>query len=517
MSGLPPTPISGRKQSLRPHLKTPRGFPPVEEEPEKATDNRASSENEGRTQYNLAEEGDVIEGPSDSRRIGRGKQPEHGSPEITESIQDTPSPSVLIDMPTPATNGTITMTAADLLAFCQQMMNARSATQTSEHASIDVKKKIQEYQREVQASMNTKTVITFNGTNYRVSRQKLVILQVKDNDYLAFQRRFRYLSPRYKKLASSSDDFYHDLFLNDLQEHQKAFVNTRLDDFYATGQDSICNIDMNDLMKQLTNRTSKTKDERLKPQRVTTTSTASTTSTWNASSSKCDWRELNKDKIITTEENTGRKRRGKKDKEKDDKKEESDLLASQPAAANAAIALLAAVDLTSKQGLCSLIFTCASFKMTGEKQSLIQRNAYDGNLKANTVNDDQSYVKEIENLSVYFHGESYKYEHANAMAAINNNDSVNDQSTVQPEEAFTIKTLAEWHADVGHIHAGAIIALVKNPLFGIRIKGPKTSFFCDICVKAGMRKYSQTLMPRALRAMERVHVDLAGGGRTLSR
>ncbi|OJD10251.1 hypothetical protein AJ78_08666 [Emergomyces pasteurianus Ep9510] len=132
MSGLPPTPISGRKQSLRPRLRTPRRFPSVKEEPEEAADNGSSSKNNSRTQYDLAEEENTIEDSSDSERIGRGKQPERKSPEITESIQDTPSPS------------------------------------TAEYASIDVKKKIQKYQREVQASMNTKPVTTFNEMNYQM-------------------------------------------------------------------------------------------------------------------------------------------------------------------------------------------------------------------------------------------------------------------------------------------------------------------------------------------------------------
>ncbi|OJD12855.1 hypothetical protein ACJ73_09289 [Blastomyces percursus] len=91
-----------------------------------------------------------------------------------------------------------------------------------------------------------------------------------------------------------------------------------------------------------------------------------------------------------------------------------------------------------------------------------------------------------------------------------------DHSTDRPEEPPTTKTLAEWHVDLGHIYAGAMIALAKNPLWGIRIKGSKTGFFCDSCVKAGMaRKFSITPMPRSLRTMERVRIDLAGGGRTL--
>ncbi|OJD13129.1 hypothetical protein AJ78_06374 [Emergomyces pasteurianus Ep9510] len=120
--------------------------------------------------------------------------------------------------------------------------------------------------------------------------RKLITLHVKDNDYLAFQRRFRYLIARHKELTSDSENFYHDLFLIGLREHQKAFVKTRLDEFFATGQDLITNININDLMKQLTNRMSKIKDERLKPQRANTaTMTVATTSFTNSNSDfKCE-------------------------------------------------------------------------------------------------------------------------------------------------------------------------------------------------------------------------------------
>ncbi|KGY15356.1 hypothetical protein PABG_11657 [Paracoccidioides brasiliensis Pb03] len=100
--------------------------------------------------------------------------------------------------------------------------------------------------------------------------KELSILFVKDNDYLAYQRRFHYLVTRHKELATKADDFYHDLFLNGLQDHQRAFVKTHLDDFYATGQDSITNMDIDDLMKQLINHTSKIKHSECKTLLVNT-------------------------------------------------------------------------------------------------------------------------------------------------------------------------------------------------------------------------------------------------------
>ncbi|PGH28309.1 hypothetical protein GX50_08954 [[Emmonsia] crescens] len=97
--------------------------------------------------------------------------------------------------------------------------------------------------------------------------KELAMLYVKDNNYLIYQRRFCYLVAHHKELVDDHDDFYHDMFLNSLRDYQKVFVKTKLDDFFATGQDSISNIDIDDLMKQLMNCMSKMKDtERLKPQ-----------------------------------------------------------------------------------------------------------------------------------------------------------------------------------------------------------------------------------------------------------
>ncbi|KKZ63842.1 hypothetical protein EMCG_01849 [[Emmonsia] crescens] len=144
MSGLPPTPLSERKTSLRSHSKAP-GFNPVEEE------NEPSSGEEGRTQYDLAEEGDTMEVPSGSgRATGRDKQPERETPEATDSPDGTPCPT-MPTMPTPSANGMITMTAADLLAFCQQMMMATHQNPDSNNDSgtpvNEQKQEIREYQK----------------------------------------------------------------------------------------------------------------------------------------------------------------------------------------------------------------------------------------------------------------------------------------------------------------------------------------------------------------------------------
>ncbi|OJD23420.1 hypothetical protein ACJ73_05228, partial [Blastomyces percursus] len=154
MSGLP-TPRSERKRSLRSHSRAvAAGIPPTVEE------SSSGSEEEEVTQYELAPTDDM-DTPEPSGRVDKGKAPERDSSE-----ENTPSPMPTnINMPTPNAAGTITMTTADLLAFCQQMMNTRQNVQNNDN--MDARQEIREYQREVQGSMDTKAVTTFDGSNYQ--------------------------------------------------------------------------------------------------------------------------------------------------------------------------------------------------------------------------------------------------------------------------------------------------------------------------------------------------------------
>ncbi|OJD11924.1 hypothetical protein ACJ73_09434, partial [Blastomyces percursus] len=163
--------------------------------------------------------------------------------------------------------------------------------------------------------------------------RELATLHVKDNDYLAFQRRYRYLIARHKELGVTAEDIHYDMFLISLREYQKVFVKMRLDEFFATGKDPIRIIDIDDLMKQLTNRTSKKDNDRPKAPRAdaATSDNNGSNSNNNASSNSstkcnfCDlsgrnratcwrlhpelaterWRKTNKDKIVNTNESSG--------------------------------------------------------------------------------------------------------------------------------------------------------------------------------------------------------------------
>ncbi|OJD26884.1 hypothetical protein ACJ73_01731 [Blastomyces percursus] len=117
MSELP-TPQSERKRTLLSHSKAVAvGLPPTVEE------ENSGSEEEEVTQYELAST-DEMDTTEPSRRVGKGKSPTRDSSE-----DNTPSPMPNINMPTPNAAGTITMTAADLLTFCQQMMNTSESKQ----------------------------------------------------------------------------------------------------------------------------------------------------------------------------------------------------------------------------------------------------------------------------------------------------------------------------------------------------------------------------------------------------
>ncbi|EEH41174.1 hypothetical protein PAAG_03460 [Paracoccidioides lutzii Pb01] len=150
MSGsrLPPTPRSERKKTLRSQSRVPQSFPLI-------TEQESSSEAEGdRTEYAMAEE-NTIEASGSARDTGKML-------ERDESDDGTPSP---MPMPTPNANGMVTMSAADLRALCQQLLSARPILNTT--FMEDQKQLARDYQKEMQASLDTKSVTTFDETNHQ--------------------------------------------------------------------------------------------------------------------------------------------------------------------------------------------------------------------------------------------------------------------------------------------------------------------------------------------------------------
>jgi hypothetical protein len=80
--------------------------------------------------------------------------------------------------------------------------------------------------------------------------------------------------------------------------------------------------------------------------------------------------------------------------------------------------------------------------------------------------------------------------------------------------ALPTTTMEEWHQRLSHIHFRAILKLAQQKI--LKIKGPKTLAFCEICRKAKQkRQSSKDPAPRATKILARIHIDITGGGATL--
>lgn len=87
--------------------------------------------------------------------------------------------------------------------------------------------------------------------------RELFTLRIEGGGYLTYQRKFQKLQNRLFHLGCPlPDSVYHDAFIIGLENYQRQFVKTRLDDFYSTGRGEIVNLDLKELMAQLTNRVS---------------------------------------------------------------------------------------------------------------------------------------------------------------------------------------------------------------------------------------------------------------------
>ncbi|KAN0074098.1 hypothetical protein V8E54_008035, partial [Elaphomyces granulatus] len=81
-------------------------------------------------------------------------------------------------------------------------------------------------------------------------------LKVEDNDFTSYQAKFKRIETKVKNLNITAQDILHDVFLLNLGNYQNAFINSRLDEFFATGSqhEPIQNLDLDDLIRQLNNR-----------------------------------------------------------------------------------------------------------------------------------------------------------------------------------------------------------------------------------------------------------------------
>ena len=81
-------------------------------------------------------------------------------------------------------------------------------------------------------------------------------LKIENNDFASYQAKFKRIEAKIKNLNITVQDMLHDAFLQNLGSYQSAFVNSRLDEFFATGSrhEPIQNLDLDDLIRQLNNR-----------------------------------------------------------------------------------------------------------------------------------------------------------------------------------------------------------------------------------------------------------------------
>ncbi|EEH07205.1 conserved hypothetical protein [Histoplasma capsulatum G186AR] len=162
MSGsqLPATPISEHKKTLHSQSRVPQSIPSV-------TEQESISEAEGdQIKYTMAEDDMTISGSAHNT----GKMSEH------KEFKDSTLSSISIS--TSNSNSMVIMAAADLIALCKQLISAHvlpsplssSPPPPSSSNPIpeeDLNMLAHKYQKKAQASLNTKSIITFNGTNYQ--------------------------------------------------------------------------------------------------------------------------------------------------------------------------------------------------------------------------------------------------------------------------------------------------------------------------------------------------------------
>ncbi|OAT02432.1 uncharacterized protein BDCG_17549 [Blastomyces dermatitidis ER-3] len=228
------------------------------------------------------------------------KQSQHSSAESVHFNPSNSPPSLTPGMPTfnDDPNQPIYCTAGNLMNLMQMMLqNQMTAAETTQHLTTSAQRdttrdELQEYQKKVKYALDIKSVTTFDDSNYKAwhvdmltdvkvideinillrTQQEFSFTHYIDSEKwrihskslyrcmlssLVGNRYFCYLVTHHKELCQSTENIYHDLFLNNLQDYQRLFVKTHLNEFFFTSQRLIINIDIDDLMKQLINCTFK--------------------------------------------------------------------------------------------------------------------------------------------------------------------------------------------------------------------------------------------------------------------
>lgn len=86
----------------------------------------------------------------------------------------------------------------------------------------------------------------------------------------------------------------------------------------------------------------------------------------------------------------------------------------------------------------------------------------------------------------------------------------------QPKKKIPLPIM-EWHRRLCHLNKADILRLARDPESAVAISGSKDLPFCSICTQAHQtRHYSKKARTRQTRPLARIHMDLAGGGKTLN-
>jgi len=110
-----------------------------------------------------------------------------------------------------------------------------------------------------------------------------------------------------------------------------------------------------------------------------------------------------------------------------------------------------------------------------------------------------------------------KIVYATVKSYPNMNNSAEDIEEIEVKKVVPqTMTMMQWHRRLGHLNKADILRMARDPGSGVKISGIKDLPFCKICVKAKQtRRYSKTPRIRSVRPLERIHIDIAGGGKTL--
>src|SRR5882762_1916499 len=444
--------------------------------------------------------------------------------------------------------------------------------------------------------------------------QELTTLKLRGNDWTQYLNRYREIQSRLEELNVTKEDIEHDLFLIGLGSWNSAFVRTRLDEFFATGQRSqpIKNLNLKDLQGELSNRAQHRSEsanqrpneesnqkvsKKTTPESTTNPSNQPTTTgskSFNKESPpKCSYcSRLGhttstcwfKNPSLAPPEWTSRTKTQKRNED--------------PSSLQPRIGATRTPSNSSTSSDEWLVDSCASLHITGNKSAFasymplndsasveaifghkqrpigigsIVLQIEGGELTLKNVRHIPSITSNIISLGRlvregYHLGGSTPIpddhlvfsspDGREFMAELADNDvyrlrscvttSVIEKeappmvflaSTPVPDPSFVVDpkdskdtpmikpkidtirthTLVEWHHRLGHLNTADILRLASDPeATGIRIKGPTKMSTCEICRKANAKRHiSKTPAARATRPFTRIHIDLAGGGKTL--